>query len=240
MLALCAAVLPAALLSEGYKIKSPCAASTAALLDAKSAEVAAQTGDYHWIAVEKEGLAPTAMFTLPTVPTDPTAVGAPAAVARLDFARGQLDHMRSSIPKENSEAAEVLSLAVEAALEAWIAHCADASSGEFEDLRASSTPFSAGVLRTYGFAEFETDQVDFAALGRGEAIATHCARLPAAILAVERRASTAEDLLDRANAESLLELLRAQPEPKEKPVMLTPPEPKKPVDTWTGVKGFGL
>ena len=150
--------------------------------------------------------------------------------------------MRSSIPKENPASAEVLGLVVDAALQTWLAHC-ETEGTSFEELTASSTPQSAAVLASRGFSELEDSAIDFAALGRGEAIASHRARLPAAVVAFERRAQGCEDLLDRAMAQELLDAMRAQPGPAAAADddEAAPPLAEKPkADPWSGIKGFGF
>jgi len=203
----------AALLSAGYKLESPCTPSVAARAFGPDGGLLGpmpddSEEDVQWVAV-LPGLKalPTAMFTLPS---QPTTVGAPSAVCRLNLAEGRLDHLLSTIPKESPEAVEVLGLCLDGALEAWLGHCA--SSGvPFESLSASSTPQTAAVLSSRGFSELET--VDFSSLGRQQPILTHGARLPACILATERRAQRAVDVLDQAVAASLADALRTQPAP---------------------------
>lgn len=223
----------AALLSQGYSVQSPCKEATATLLGDEKTPAVTSTDSHHWVAVFP-GLKPvaTAMFTLPTAPTN---VGAPIAVVRLDLKEGRLDCMRCSIPKEEAEAKEVLGLAVDAAIETWLEHCS-AVPGGFEALTAAATMFSAEVLRTRGFAELDDEDISFGQ----RYIASHRARLPSAIVAYERQASVAEDVLDKAMAEDLLRRLRAQPA-----VALTVDKdaaaeeaPKR--DPWANIKGFGM
>jgi len=200
--AFCFPACDAALLSEGWRLQSPCDAAVAAEVGGAKAATAV-CDNVHWVAVFP-GLKPlqTAMLTLPT---NPTSVGTPSAVARLDKSAGRLDYLRSSIPKENPEAADVLGLALDGCIEAWLEHCAaEGATAKFEDLQASSTPQSAAVLSTRGFAELDDVAVDFTALGRGECIPTHRARLPGAIVAYERRAGACDDVLDQSMAQALL------------------------------------
>ena len=237
-----ALLLPAcaSLLSEGYRIESPCPSAVAATV---SPAAALDDDAVHWVGVFP-GVKPlqTAMFTLPT---NPTSVGAPVAVARLDVRRARLDGLRSTIPKEDPQAIALLGLALDGAIEAWVAHCASPSAEhEFESLVASSTPQTAKVLATRGFGEVDDVAVDFSALGRGESIATHRVRLPGAILAMERRAQTCDDMLERAMAQSILDAMRQQPSPTNldatsigRPAEAAT-ERKK--DPWGGIKGFGF
>ena len=220
----------AALLTEGFRIESPVSAATAALVDGTPV---ADVDSQHWVAIYP-GVKPmaTAMFTLPTTPTS---VGAPVAVARLDVNGGRLDYMRCSIPKEQAEAKEVLGLALDAALEAWLDKCGVRG---YEALVASSTPFTAEILASRGFAEAE--EVDFAALGRGDALVTHRARLPSAIVAFERRAQTCEDVLDGAMAQRLVDRLRQQPAVALGGAAADDEQPEPKRDPWAGIKGFGM
>jgi len=230
-----------ALLSDGYRVQSPCSWSTAAaaLTDANAPE--RDEEGVRWIAVTP-GVKPlsTAMFTLPSAPT---AVGAPSAVVRLDLNRARLDFLHSTIPKENAEAIEVLGLCLDGALEAWLAHCAQpGEEHRFEALKASSTPQTATVLSSRGFAEL--DAPDFSALGRNDPISTHVARLPAAIVATERRVQqVCPDVLDQAMAESLLSAMRRQPEPgSDAAAPAASPAGAAPSarDPWANIKGFGF
>lgn len=225
------------LLSDGtYRVQSPCPAATAKLLATAAAD---SSDDTHWCAV-LPGLGNVkplemAMFT---APMNPTTIGAPTAVARLDLKDATLGNLQCGIPKEEPEAAEVLGLAVDSAIEAWLKHCAS-SGTSFEALCASTTPWSAEVLRSRGFAEMDDSEIDFTT----RPIVTHRARLPSAIVAYERRASTASDVLDAAMAQSLLDALRVA-----SPVQIgggaaassgdEDEAPKR--DPWAGIKGFGF
>ena len=108
-----ALLLPAcaSLLSEGYRIESPCPSAVAATV---SPAAALDDDAVHWVGVFP-GVKPlqTAMFTLPT---NPTSVGAPVAVARLDVRRARLDGLRSTIPKEDPQAIALLGLALDGAI----------------------------------------------------------------------------------------------------------------------------
>ena len=238
-----ALLLPAcaSLLSEGFRIESPCPSAVAATI---SPAAAGDDDAVHWVGVFPSQVKPlaTAMFTLPT---NPTSVGAPVAVARLDLQRARLDGLRCTIPKEDPQAKPLIGLALDGAIEAWLAHCADPSSKhEFESLVASSTPQTAEVLATRGFGEIDDVAVDFASLGRGESIATHRVRLPGAILAMERRAQTCDDMLERAMAQSILDAMRQQPSPTnlEGTSIGRPAEAatERKKDPWGGIKGFGF
>jgi hypothetical protein len=63
------------------------------------------------------------------------------------------------------------------------------------------------------FRMWQLETVDFSSLGRQQPILTHGARLPACILATQRRAQSAVDVLDQALAASLADALRTQPAP---------------------------
>ena len=239
MLSFLVSTYAAALLSDGYKLQTDCKPAVAAFTLPDIPQAADEENNKRWIAVLPSEIKPlaTAMFTLPTAPTN---VGAPTAVARLDLDNAKLDHMFCSIPKEQSAATEVLGLLLDGAIQCWLAHCSspEGAGSSFETLTASSTAQTAAVLGSRGFAEFDDGKIDFAALGRKEAIQTHQARLPAAILAYERRAAQADDVLDQMMAKELLDALKSQPDP---PVGVMAPEeeaPKK--DPWAGIKGFGL
>ena len=63
-----------------------------------------------------------------------------------------------------------------------------------------------------GFAEVE--RPDMSALGRGEPITTHFARLPAAIIAYEALLGSAATLAETARFNDILNALRSQPPPR--------------------------
>eukprot|EP00966_Prymnesium_polylepis_P128030 2960913-Prymnesium_polylepis.1 len=202
----CAAIVA---LLESYRIESPCRAAAAAALAGDDVEAAALAASesgalHHWVAVYPS-----------SIETSLVEVGQPAAVGRLSsFGEGAvvIDQLRSSIPKEKPAAAQVLGLAIDALLLAWCAHV-DSSDAAFEELTASTTMFTAPMLSSRGFAELE--KPDLSALGRGEPIATHRARLPAACLAYNFRLSNPNGLsvADLAATQSLLDALRSQPPP---------------------------
>ena len=235
--AVCSPLCEAALLANGWRLQTPCNAAIAAEL--AGVKATATTSDHvHWVAVFKDGGIKPLQMAMFAPPTNPTSVGAPSAIARLDKKAARLDYLRSSILKENPEAVEALGLALDGCIEAWLEHCATANgtNARFEDLQASSTPQSAAVLASRGFCELDDVAIDFTVLGRGESIPTHRARLPGAIVAYERRAGSCDDVLDQAMAQSLLERLRQQPEPVVG-TPVAPPREKK--DPWAGIKGFG-
>ena len=206
----------AALLSDAYRLQSPCPPSVASmLLPVQKLEVIEENSpeSYHWVAAMPvpQPLGSISMTSIPLAMPS-TLVGAPAAVGRLDLTRGQIDFLRTELPKENPEAADLIGLIVDGLLLAWCQHCSS-SDRKYEHLTASASPFVAPLLVSRGFALI--DDPDFTALGRGELIATHRARLPASIIAYQRRAASdpTEDVLDRSMAEELLAALRDQPEP---------------------------
>ena len=71
------------------------------------------------------------------------------------------------------------------------------------------------MLEQRGFAEIESP--DMTALGRGEPISTHTARLPAGIIAYEALRSTASAPAETARYDEILEALRSQPPPRVPP-----------------------
>ena len=73
---------------------------------------------------------------------------------------------------------------IEKLLECWLENLGD---DEFESLGASATLYTSDAFERFGFAEIEFP--DLTALGRGEPIVTHRARLSAAILACDARGS---------------------------------------------------
>ena len=94
---------------------------------------------------------------------------------------------------------------------------------QFEDLGASATLYTSDAFERYGFAEVEAP--DLTALGRGEPIVTHEARLPAAIIALDRAAAASP------RAAALATALRSQPPPERRAARR---EPEK-LDPWAGV-----
>jgi hypothetical protein len=153
-------------------ITGPCAASTAALISKEAAD--STDGDY-WVAVER---------TEPSEHCLPLAVG---RIRRTLRPHPLVDCLRSSLPKEDPLAKAALELALDALL---LRHAETSSDARrFETLRAASSVFTSAVLESRGFAE--VDAPDFTAIGRGERIATHAARLPAAIFAAKTRAGSA-------------------------------------------------
>jgi hypothetical protein len=111
----------------------------------------------------------------------------PLAVGRLRRDEGVIELLASSVPKEDPQHAALLGVVLDHLLLAWFDHIANADRG-FEALSASASLHSAAVLERSGFAEIESP--DLSALGRGLPIATHAARLPAAIVAYTHRQQT--------------------------------------------------
>jgi len=203
----------ARMMSE-WKTISPCPSERALALCPQKTADEAEEGT-HWVAIERIQSAGDALAAAlePGAPEATVLVGAPAAVARLRTQRALVDKLLQSILKEDDECAVAVGHSIDALLKAWLEHV-EASNGEqtFEDLRAAAQPHTAPVLEMRGFAEVE--KVDMAALGRGEPIATHSARLPAAIVAYDALlvAETASPA-DRTVYTEILELLRKQPPP---------------------------
>jgi hypothetical protein len=142
-------------------------------------------------------------------------VGAPAACGRLRPGPNPvIDVLRSSIAKEQVDRCGAsMDACIGKLLECWLDNLGD---DEFESLGASATLYTSDAFERFGFAEIEFP--DLTALGRGEPIVTHRARLSAAILACDARGNTA-----------LAEELRRQPPPSGKEEAAAP---KK--DPWAG------
>ena len=148
--------------------------------------------------------------------TEPSiVVGAPAACGRLRPGPNPvIDVLRSSIAKEQVERCGAsMDAALEKLLACWLDNLGD---DECESLGASATLYTSDAFERFGFAEIEFP--DLTALGRGEPIVTHRARLSAAILACDARGCT-----------ELAEALRSQPPPSGKEEAAAP---KK--DPWAG------
>ena len=170
-----------------------------------------------WVKVT-ENAAPSLDLTsaMAAATTEPSiVVGAPAACGRLRPGPNPvIDVLRSSIAKEQVERCGAsMDAALEKLLECWLDNLGD---DEFESLGASATLYTSNAFEHFGFAEIEFP--DLTALGRGEPIVTHRARLSAAILACDARGSAA-----------LAEDLRRQPPPSGKEEAAAP---KK--DPWAG------
>jgi hypothetical protein len=245
MLPLLAGGVSGALLSDTYRIESPCKPQVAAMLVPATSTNPVPTADganIHWCAAlpstQQPTLDPTAIqVRSPFAPlaAPPTLVGAPAAIGRLDLSKGRIDQLRSEIPKENPESQELMGLVLDTLLLRWMEHCSSSDGASFESLTASASPNAATVYESRGFMEAEPD---FTALGRGEALTTHRARLPAAIVAVKAQISNCDDVLDRALAESVLSKLEEQPDPSNDDGAQAKKEEKR--DPWAGIKGFGM
>lgn len=194
----------------------------------------AQVPDAHWVAVMPRSkidvggaidINDSIAGLRQSMVTGPMRVGEPAAVGRLR-ASGLIDRLVSSIPKEKKEAEDVLGLAIDQLIIEWLRQLDERRDDDalaFECLRASATPFTARLLERRGFSEIE--KVDFSAMGRGEPIATHSARLPAAVLAYSCRLDAADsDPFDRRMVEEILAALRSQ----------APPAPSDELDAAAG------
>ena len=171
-----------------------------------------------WVMVT-ENAAPsldlTSAMAAATTDEPSIVVGAPAACGRLRTGdKPVIDVLRSSIAKEQVDRCGAsMDACIEKLLECWL----DALDGdEFESLGASATLYTSDAFERFGFAEIEFP--DLTALGRGEPIVTHRARLSAAILACDARGCT-----------ELAEELRSQPPPSGKEEAAAP---KK--DPWAG------
>ena len=170
-----------------------------------------------WVKVT-ENAAPSLDLTsaMAAATTEPSiVVGAPAACGRLRTGdKPVIDVLRSSIAKEQVDRCGAsMDACIEKLLECWL----DALDGdEFESLGASATLYTSDAFERFGFAEIEFP--DLTALGRGEPIVTHRARLSAAILACDARGSA-----------ELAGALRSQPPPSGKEEAAAP---KK--DPWAG------
>ena len=153
----------------------------------------------------------------------------PACVGRL---RGSklppvVDALATSIPKEQLERCAAARAAVlERLLEAWLDRLDDENEAglHFEALRGAASLHSAAAFERLGFVEL--DAPDLTSLGRGEAIATHAARLPAAVLAFEARS-------EAPRAAAILARLKAQPPP---PPLDADAPAGEPPDPWASAK----
>ena len=171
-----------------------------------------------WVKVT-ENAAPsldlTSAMAAATTDEPSIVVGAPAACGRLRTGdRPVIDVLRSSIAKEQVDrCGQSMDACIEKLLECWLENLGD---DEFESLGASATLYTSDAFERFGFAEIEFP--DLTALGRGEPIVTHRARLSAAILACDARGSA-----------ELAGALRSQPPPSGKEEAAAP---KK--DPWAG------
>lgn len=215
---------------EEYRVESPCSLEAAALLAGDDTVYSPQESgaEHYWVAV------------LPnSIQTSLVEVGKPAAVGRL---RGTsnggvcIDRLISTIPKEEPAAAKVISLATDALLRAWLKRI-ELTGTPFEELTASTTPFTAPILERRGFIPEE--KPDFKALGRGDPIATHRARLPAACLAYSYLLNNPSSMspMDLVSIQSILETLRAQPPPKPETLAASNDSKQDPDDDpWEGMR----
>ena len=171
-----------------------------------------------WVKVT-ENAAPsldlTSAMAAATTDEPSIVVGAPAACGRLRPGPNPvIDVLRSSIAKEQVDRCGAsMDACIEKLLECWLENV---GGDEFESLGASATLYTSDAFERFGFAEIEFP--DLTALGRGEPIVTHRARLSAAILACDARGCT-----------ELAEALRSQPPPSGKEEAAAP---KK--DPWAG------
>ena len=197
-----------------WKTISPCLDGRAAAL-AKE-ETPATEEPTHWVVVDRvQSTEDAFMSALAVGAPEPTVlVGAPAAVGRLRPERALVDKLLQTIVKEEPECAVAVGHCVDSLLLAWLQHL-QAQEGsteqQFEGLRAAAQSHTAPVLEQRGFAEIE--RPDMSALGRGEPIATHSARLPAGIIAYEALLGAAETIAETARYNEILEALRTQPPP---------------------------
>ena len=196
-----------------WKTISPCLDGRAAAL-AKE-ETPATEEPTHWVVVDREQSTEDAfMSALAVGAPEPTVlVGAPAAVGRLRPERALVDKLLQTIVKEEPECAVAVGHCVDSLLLAWLQHLQsqEGTEQQFEGLRAAAQSHTAPVLEQRGFAEIE--RPDMSALGRGEPIATHYARLPAGIFAYEALLTSATTIAETARYNAILEALRSQPPP---------------------------
>ena len=195
-----------------WKTISPCR-------DGRAAELAkvdaTDTEPTHWVAIDRIQSAEDAFSAALQVGASEPAVlvGAPAAVGRLRYERGLIDKLLQTILKEEPECAVAVGLCIDSILLAWLQHISqEGVEQKFEDLRAAAQPHTGPVLEQRGFAEVE--KPDMSALGRGEPISTHYARLPSAIFAYEALLqSSSATIAQTALYNQILEALRSQPPP---------------------------
>ena len=223
-----------------WKTISPCLDGRAAAL-AKE-ETPATEEPTHWVVVDRvQSTEDAFMSALAVGAPEPTVlVGAPAAVGRLRPERALVDKLLQTIVKEEPECAVAVGHCVDSLLLAWLQHL-QAQEGsteqQFEGLRAAAQSHTAPVLEQRGFAEIE--RPDMSALGRGEPIATHNARLPAGIIAYEALLGAAETIAETTRYNEILEALRTQPPPTG--VALEPPSSGTPFvkeDPWARPGGI--
>jgi len=225
--------------SLGYHAVSPCDLSTASSVAGESVLPDGGAG-HHWVAImtTQNPLEPLALMA--DSPSPLVEVGQAAAVARLRPQVARVDQLLSSLPKESKESSDVLGLALDHILLAWLDHL-QSSAGDcssFESLSASASLHTAAVLEQRGFAEITSP--DFSCLARGEPIATHEARLPAACIAYERMAGSGGvgALHDTYLYERILSALRDQSDPRPAGALpdaeAAPSAP--PDDPWAAMK----
>ena len=197
-----------------WKTTSPCLDGRAAAFANEEPTTEEPT---HWVVVDRVQSADDAFQSALAVgaPEATVLVGAPAAVGRLRPERALVDKLLQSIVKEEPECAMAVGHCVDSLLLAWLQHlqAQEGSTGQqqFEGLRAAAQAHTAPVLEQRGFAEIE--KPDMSALGRGEPVATHYARLPAGIFAYEALLASAETIAETARYNEILEALRSQPPP---------------------------
>ena len=195
-----------------WKTISPCLDGRAAAL---AKEETATEEPTHWVAVDRvQSTEDAFMSALAVGAPEPTVlVGAPAAVGRLRPERALVDKLLQTIVKEEPECAVAVGHCVDSLLLAWLQHlqAQEGTEQQFEGLRAAAQPHTAPVLEQRGFAEIE--RPDMSALGRGEPVATHYARLPAGIFAYEALLGSAETIAETARYNEILEAMRTQPPP---------------------------
>lgn len=247
-----------ALLGDQLTLSSPAEAKLARqLLDTVLVE--AVPVEEHWVALTavKDSLSvdmDAALLSAPASIQDVLGVPAAAAMAgskplavgrlRTSTTPPRIDYLLCSLPKEDPLHGEALGLVVDALMLAWAEYLAreDTDACDFEALRSSSSTFAESRLVSRGFVAIA--KPDFTALGRGEPILTHAARLPNALLAAKARAAQAElTSLDKQHADRLVAALQAlQPPPV--PLALgndqEDDEGAASRDPWGGIKGFGM
>lgn len=172
------------------------------------------------------------------------AAGKPLAVGRLRRPPGGalpvLDCLRSTVPKEEPRALESLELVLDALLLAWASQLVEEGRpGSYEELRAAGSVFAAPALASRGFVDLIDP--DFTALSRREPLATHQARLPAALFAAKARATALASAVgtDECEKDLALRLVTALLA-LEPPAAAVEPDRAPTKDPFAGCKGFGL
>ena len=232
------------LLGDVFTLTSPTSRTTAAQL---ASDVKPNIGHEHWCCVFEATSAGVDITSLPTEQPAYMPLGAPRmplgrkplAVGRLSREKSPptVDCLRCSLPKEDETHAVAIGLCLDALLLAWAEHLARTETpSQFETLHASSSIATEAILTSRGFVEL--DNVDFGALGRGETVLTHTARLPNALFGAKARgAKPGLNPLDQEHVAAMVEAFSALEPPAPSERIATTSAPIK--DPWAGLKGFG-